>query len=148
VPEFSDREDIERWLVGKPREWAIMLAARAALRVVPALVTALTPRARAIANTPVFLPTFLGGRGGGIAELGRVLILPSRPALSPAKPPGFMQKDLAKVSLPQRRNTDQATARRRSSGCAGLPLEAVPPMRLSRRCYKNSRRHLPGSSVY
>jgi len=37
VVEFSKRQDVERWLKNKPREIAVIIAARAALRVVPIL---------------------------------------------------------------------------------------------------------------
>jgi hypothetical protein len=58
VVEFSKREELERWLEGKPREWTVVIAARAALRVVP------------------LLATVLGPRGGGLEKAGRDIILP------------------------------------------------------------------------
>lgn len=42
--EFSNREDVERWLRGKPRDIAMVIAARALLRVVPLLANALGGR--------------------------------------------------------------------------------------------------------
>ena len=38
VPDFSDRDAVEAWLRGQPREVAITLAARAALRLLPVLI--------------------------------------------------------------------------------------------------------------
>jgi hypothetical protein len=38
VPAFSSLEDIARWLADKPRDVAVVFAARVALRVVPLLV--------------------------------------------------------------------------------------------------------------
>lgn len=59
VVEFSKREDLKRWLDGKPREWAVVIAVRAALRVAPTLATT------------------LGQRGGGVRNVGRDIILPT-----------------------------------------------------------------------
>jgi TIR domain-containing protein len=56
--DFSNREDVERWLADKPRDVAVVFAARAALRVAPLLVTA------------------LGLLGGGASVLGKDVILP------------------------------------------------------------------------
>ena len=58
VVKFSNSEDVERWLRHTPREVAIVIAARAALRVVPSLALALRQRrggARTI-GTDVILP--------------------------------------------------------------------------------------------
>ncbi len=55
---FSNSADVRRWLSDKPREVAIVFAARAALRVAPLL--------RA-----------LGPRGGGAAAVGRDIVLPA-----------------------------------------------------------------------
>jgi len=41
---FSNREEVESWLRDKPQAVAAVLAARAALRVVPTLAPALGPR--------------------------------------------------------------------------------------------------------
>lgn len=41
VVEFKNSDDVERWLVDKPREVAIVIAARAALRVIPAFANAM-----------------------------------------------------------------------------------------------------------
>src|SRR4029077_4176437 len=49
--DFLKREDVERWLADKPLEWAIVIAARSALRSIPALAS----EARTVA----------GGVGGG-----------------------------------------------------------------------------------
>lgn len=43
--EFTSREDVRKWLEGRPREDAVILAARAALWVAPLLVTALEDEA-------------------------------------------------------------------------------------------------------
>lgn len=40
VIDFSNRDELRAWLEGKPREWSIVLAARAALRVLPLAWTA------------------------------------------------------------------------------------------------------------
>lgn len=60
--DFKNREDVERWLQDKPRETAIVIAARAALRAVPALATAFGCRCRVItdAGQDIVLPTFRG----------------------------------------------------------------------------------------
>ena len=42
--DFAGREDVARWLEGKPREVPVIFAARAALRVAPLLGAALGPR--------------------------------------------------------------------------------------------------------
>lgn len=55
--EFSKRDDVQRWLQDKPREIAVVIAARAALRAIPALALALGPR------------------GGGAREAGRDVVL-------------------------------------------------------------------------
>lgn len=56
--EFTNRENLERWLEGKPREWAVVIAARAALRVAPMLATALGMRVTM--GRDIVLPTFRG----------------------------------------------------------------------------------------
>ena len=43
--DFAKQNDVKRWLNGKPREVAVIIAARAALRVVPLLVDSLGGRA-------------------------------------------------------------------------------------------------------
>ena len=58
VPEFKSSKDIARWLRGKPREYALVIAARAAIRVTPMLIASLGPR------------------GGGVEKVGREIILP------------------------------------------------------------------------
>ena len=63
---FTKQEDIKRWLYGKPRDIAVVFAARATLRVAPLLVTALGPR------------------GGGVSSASRDLILPALRAMSAA----------------------------------------------------------------
>ncbi len=40
MPKFGDRKSFEKWLTDKPREWAVVLAARVALRTVPFLADA------------------------------------------------------------------------------------------------------------
>jgi hypothetical protein len=41
--EFDNREDVQRWLQGKPADVVLLMAARAALRALPALVLGLRP---------------------------------------------------------------------------------------------------------
>jgi hypothetical protein len=41
-PQFSNRRELQRWLSNKPQEWAVAIAARSALRAVPALADAFT----------------------------------------------------------------------------------------------------------
>jgi hypothetical protein len=59
VPNFESSKDVARWLKDKPREFAVVIGARAALRVAPMLVTS------------------LGVRGGGVERIGRKTILPT-----------------------------------------------------------------------
>ncbi|MGX1785113.1 hypothetical protein ACWIGM_00145 [Bosea sp. NPDC055332] len=61
--DFGSREDVERFLTGKPPEWAMMLAARAALRVLPLLASAIAPRSKrlgAAAPAAILLPLLRG----------------------------------------------------------------------------------------
>ncbi|MGZ8402258.1 MAG: hypothetical protein ACXWVR_03035 [Rhodoplanes sp.] len=44
--EFKNRRDVERWLADKPSEVAVVIAARAALRALPALVVVESEGAR------------------------------------------------------------------------------------------------------
>jgi len=57
LAEFNNREDLERWLKDRPREDVVVIAARAALRVLPLLVTALDEDAKAHRAT-IVMPTF------------------------------------------------------------------------------------------
>jgi hypothetical protein len=59
VLNFKSSKDVARWLKDKPREFAVVIGARAALRVAPMLVTS------------------LGVRGGGVERIGRKTILPT-----------------------------------------------------------------------
>jgi microcystin-dependent protein len=43
MPELTSKEDLARWLAGKPRDVAAVFASRAALRAIPALAPALIP---------------------------------------------------------------------------------------------------------
>lgn len=57
--EFGQAKDVEAWLNDKPREWAVVLATRAALRATPALAvlidgTHIPARQRAVILLPVF----------------------------------------------------------------------------------------------
>jgi hypothetical protein len=61
---FSNRDEVRRWLSNKPREVAVVFAARAALRVAPLLGRALGPR------------------GGGAAKVGRDIVLPAFRAMA------------------------------------------------------------------
>lgn len=58
----DENYDMEHWLKGRPREFAIVIAARAALRAVPALATAIhigmIGRGRQSVGTAMVLPTF------------------------------------------------------------------------------------------
>jgi len=60
VVEFSDIDEVEAWLEDKPREIAIAIAARAALRAVPILASVVYPRESAKRQHArnVILPTF------------------------------------------------------------------------------------------
>jgi hypothetical protein len=53
--DFSNRNDVRRWLLNKPREVAVVFAARAALRVAPLLAAALRPRRGGIDQDIVLL---------------------------------------------------------------------------------------------
>ncbi len=55
---ITSKEELERWLSDKPREWAVAIAARAALRVVPVLGTEGERRGRTDARVGVDLPVF------------------------------------------------------------------------------------------
>jgi hypothetical protein len=57
--DFSRASQAKEWLLHRPLEVAVVLAARAALRVAPRLVSALGPR------------------GGGATRIGRDIVLPS-----------------------------------------------------------------------
>lgn len=46
-PRLSNEADVQRWLAGKPREWAVVVAARAGLRCIPALAS----ESRTVAGT-------------------------------------------------------------------------------------------------
>jgi hypothetical protein len=59
VVEIFNQEDLERWFYKRPREWALVIAVRAALRLV------------------AMLATELGPRDGGAREVGRHLVLPA-----------------------------------------------------------------------
>ena len=58
--DFKNRDDVERWLKGEAREVAIVIAARSALRAVPALVTAVARDGVRGAGPVFILPTFRG----------------------------------------------------------------------------------------
>ncbi|MBZ0141560.1 MAG: hypothetical protein K8H87_17595, partial [Pseudorhodoplanes sp.] len=61
MAEITDRESLELWLEDKPREWATVIAVRAALRVTPLLATALGPRGGARkAARDIILPVLRG----------------------------------------------------------------------------------------
>jgi hypothetical protein len=53
-PDFSDRNAVERWLRGRPREIVVTLAARAALRIAPLLTEALKTPDGALAVLSAF----------------------------------------------------------------------------------------------
>jgi hypothetical protein len=53
--DFSNRNDVRRWLLNKPREVAVVFAARAALRVAPLLAGALRPRRGGIDQNIILL---------------------------------------------------------------------------------------------
>jgi hypothetical protein len=65
-PDLSDQEVIRQWLESKQREWSVVIAARAALRVVP---LAGQPRLRARQASAVLLPVF---RATAIARFAAV----------------------------------------------------------------------------
>jgi hypothetical protein len=54
--EFTNREELEIWLADKPREWARVLAARVALRVLP---VALSPLSRDMSQRSIYRPIAL-----------------------------------------------------------------------------------------
>jgi hypothetical protein len=64
--EFSKREDLERWLEDKPREWAVVLAARAALRAAPTLSTVFD--LIDVGGGNIILPTFRGMAASWVAS--------------------------------------------------------------------------------
>jgi hypothetical protein len=66
LPKLSSRTELERWFVGKPREWAVVIAARAALRTVPFLIRGGNP------------PSDL------VADVGRIIVLPGLRCMAPA----------------------------------------------------------------
>jgi len=55
--EVNDSEELEAWLKDKPRDWAVAIAARAALRVSPLLVNIFDEDAR-LPRTALVLPIF------------------------------------------------------------------------------------------
>jgi hypothetical protein len=57
VPKINDRSELQRWLADKPREWAVVLAARAALRAVPFIASVSRPRLAATTVLPVLRAT-------------------------------------------------------------------------------------------
>ncbi|NJL07287.1 MAG: hypothetical protein HC900_02780 [Methylacidiphilales bacterium] len=54
VPDPADRAAFERWLAGKDRMWSVVIASRAALRVLPLIV----PGPKDSKSAPLFLMTF------------------------------------------------------------------------------------------
>lgn len=73
---FTDRDDVKKWLDGRDREVAVVLAARAALRSVPALATLIDgthipARQRADIVLPVLRATALPWAAAKIPALGK-----------------------------------------------------------------------------
>jgi hypothetical protein len=61
--QFTDRDELHEWLTGKPREWAEVIALRAALRVAPAAVNLTKDCSLAFFRTYLVCTTV--GEGGG-----------------------------------------------------------------------------------
>ena len=76
--DFKNRYNLERWLKGEAREVAIVIAARSALRAVPALGTALPPGGVREAGTArnALVTAFRGGAGAIILPIFRGMAAP------------------------------------------------------------------------
>ncbi len=73
--DFTDRQQIASWLKDKPREVAVIYAARTALRLAPLLAEALAPRRSTALRAAQLLAGLLGPRGG-TERAGREIALP------------------------------------------------------------------------
>jgi hypothetical protein len=70
-PRFSNQKDVEQWLADKPPEWAVVMAARAALRSIPALASEARTAAGnvQIAESSIILPMFRAASATWVAAL-------------------------------------------------------------------------------
>src|SRR5258706_41450 len=83
--DFSNREHVRRWLADKPRDVATVVAARAALRVVPLLVTGIaTPGFKKTLILPVFRATAVSWVAGRDPTLIAQLLRATRAAADAA----------------------------------------------------------------
>jgi hypothetical protein len=68
VVNITQREDLRLWLESKPRDWALVIAARAALRVAPMAATAFRLRSGKARRT-IVLPIFRGMAAAWVANM-------------------------------------------------------------------------------
>jgi hypothetical protein len=83
-PQFKDEDDVVRWLEGKPREVAVAISVRAALRVAPLLITAIPLPGGDVeaAIAEIILPEFRAMAESWGAVVGHVEFRDSDPHLA------------------------------------------------------------------